>query len=90
MDIGVRELKQNLSKYLKRAAAGETIRVTERGVPKAVIGPIPGRVRIEEGVAEGWITVGEKAGTANAGKRKIRRAKSKLRSEDVLTDDRGR
>jgi prevent-host-death family protein len=90
MDIGVREFKQNLSKYLKRAAAGESSRVTERGVPKAVIGPIPGRVRLEEGVAEGWITVGENAGAANAGRRKIRRAKSKRRSSDALQDDRGR
>jgi prevent-host-death family protein len=31
--VGVRELKRDLSGYLKRAAAGEPIRVTVRGKP---------------------------------------------------------
>jgi prevent-host-death family protein len=90
MDVGVRDLKQNLSKYLKRAAAGETIRVTERGVPKAVIGPIPGRLRIDEGIAEGWISAPQEDGPAKSTTRKIRRATSKRRSSDVLSEDRGR
>jgi prevent-host-death family protein len=83
MDVGVRELKQNLSKYLKLAASGETIRVTERGVPKAVLAPIPGRVRIEEGVAEGWITAGDHSAV-----RKVRRARTSRRVSDVLATDR--
>jgi prevent-host-death family protein len=29
--VGVRELRQNLSKYLERVKAGETLTVTERG-----------------------------------------------------------
>jgi prevent-host-death family protein len=58
MDVGVRELKQRLSEYLDRAAGGELIRVTDRGVPKAVLGPIPGRDRIAEGIREGWVTPG--------------------------------
>jgi prevent-host-death family protein len=56
MDVGVRELKQRLSEYLDRAERGEIIRVTERGRPKAVLGPLPGRLRLEEGISEGWIT----------------------------------
>ena len=90
MDVGVRDLKQNLSKYLKRAAAGETIRVTERGVPKAVIGPIPGRLRIEEGIADGWITAPAQPDSAKSSKQKIRRANSTRRSSEVLSEDRGR
>ncbi|TAL45083.1 MAG: type II toxin-antitoxin system prevent-host-death family antitoxin [Salinibacterium sp.] len=39
--IGVRELRQNASKYLDRVKKGETIQVTERGVPIAVLGPVP-------------------------------------------------
>ena len=62
MDVGVRELKQHLSEYLDRAARGETIRVTDRGIPKAVLGPLPGRLRIDEGIAEGWITPARKPG----------------------------
>jgi len=38
-DVGVRELKRDLSGYLKRAAAGEPIRVTMRGEPIVVLTP---------------------------------------------------
>ena len=39
--VGVRELRQNASVYLERVKKGESIEVTERGVPIAVLGPIP-------------------------------------------------
>jgi prevent-host-death family protein len=39
--VGVRELRQNLSRYLRRVARGERLEVTERGKPVAVLGPIP-------------------------------------------------
>ena len=55
MDVGVRELKQRLSEYLERVARGETIRVTDRGQPKAILAPIPGSGRLAAGIAEGWI-----------------------------------
>lgn len=54
-DVGVRELKARLSEYLERAARGEIIRVTDRGQAKAILGPLPGRLRLEEGIAEGWV-----------------------------------
>lgn len=38
--VGVRELKAGLSKYLRRARLGESITVTDRGKPVAVIGPV--------------------------------------------------
>jgi prevent-host-death family protein len=37
--IGVRELRQNASRYLARVKAGETVEVTERGVLVAVLAP---------------------------------------------------
>jgi prevent-host-death family protein len=37
--VGVRELRQNLSRYLRRVALGERIEVTERGKPVAVLAP---------------------------------------------------
>ena len=37
----MRELRQNASKYLDRVKRGESIEVTERGVPIAVLGPVP-------------------------------------------------
>lgn len=39
--VGVRELRQNLSKYLRRVARGETLEVTDRGMPVAVLAPLP-------------------------------------------------
>lgn len=39
MDVGVRELKDRLSEILDKAASGEIVRVTDRGVPKALIVP---------------------------------------------------
>lgn len=37
--VGIRELKQNASAVVARAAAGETIMITDRGRPVAQIGP---------------------------------------------------
>ena len=38
--VGVRELRQNLSKYLRRVERGERLEVTEHGRPVAVLAPI--------------------------------------------------
>jgi prevent-host-death family protein len=84
MDVGIRELKQHLSEYLDRAERGEVLRVTHRGRPKAVLGPVPGRARIEDGIREGWITAstGSPLGP-------VPRAKASARVLDVLAADRG-
>jgi prevent-host-death family protein len=37
----VRELKQNASSVIRRVRAGETVEVTDRGVPVALIVPVP-------------------------------------------------
>jgi prevent-host-death family protein len=42
-DVSVRELRQNLSVYLRRVERGETLSVTSRGRPVAVLGPLPER-----------------------------------------------
>ena len=39
--VGVRELRQNLSVYLRRIEQGETLRVTDHGRPVALLTPIP-------------------------------------------------
>lgn len=41
--VGVRELRQNLSVYLDRVKAGETLEVTEHGVPVAQLTPRPSK-----------------------------------------------
>ena len=38
--VGVRELRQNLSVYLRRVRRGETLEVTERGQAVAILRPI--------------------------------------------------
>lgn len=59
MRVGERSLKARLSEYLHRAAQGETIWVTDRGRLKAVLGPAPGQLRLEQGIAEAWIRPGD-------------------------------
>jgi prevent-host-death family protein len=83
MEIGVRALKEKLSEYLERAARGELIVVTDRGEPKAVLGPVPGRLELERGVAEGWIRRGD-----GAPPRPARRYQAERPSRQVLDEDR--
>jgi prevent-host-death family protein len=39
--IGIRELRQHASRYLRRVRAGETITLADRGEPFAEIRPLP-------------------------------------------------
>ena len=56
--VGVRELRQNLSVYLDRVKDGETLEVTEHGVPVAQLRPRPVETLsvIDRLIAEGRIT----------------------------------
>lgn len=51
--IGVRDLRQNASRYLARVRAGETIEVTDRGTPVALIVPAKRPPIRDQLVAEG-------------------------------------
>lgn len=51
--IGVRELRQRASAYLRRVEAGETIEITDRGRPVAILSPIPGPSTLERLRASG-------------------------------------
>lgn len=84
MDIGVRELKEHLSEYIDRAARGEVIRVTDRGRARAVLAPLPGVSRLEEGAREGWLRPG-----AGAPPRTVSRHVAGATIAAVLDDDRG-
>ena len=39
--VGVRELRQRASELLRRVEDGESIEITDRGRPVAVLGPLP-------------------------------------------------
>jgi prevent-host-death family protein len=82
-EVGIRELKQRLSEYLDRAERGEVVQVTHRGRPKAILGPVPGRARVEEGIRAGWITPG-----TGSPLKPTQRAKASRRVLDVLSGDR--
>jgi prevent-host-death family protein len=84
MDVGIRELKARLSEFVDRAARGETIRVTDRGRAKALLGPLPS-LHVDRGIEEGWIAPGGDEPPVRA-----RRRFSAARSvAEVLEEDRG-
>ena len=55
MEVGIRQLKANLSEYLERVEAGEVITVTNRSRRIALILPLPGRDKLATGLRDGWI-----------------------------------
>jgi prevent-host-death family protein len=83
MDVAVRELKAKLSSYLKRAAAGELITVTDRGRPIATLGPVLDVVDLSGAVEAGWVTPASRRGLAS-----VRRYPAALSVEQSLSEDR--
>ena len=56
-NVGVRELRQNLSVYLDRVKKGEALTVTEHGAAVAILRPLPGTSSVlDRLVAEGRAT----------------------------------
>lgn len=51
--IGVRELRQQASRYLREVERGETIQVTDRGRPVAWLVPVPPSGAVEQLAASG-------------------------------------
>lgn len=60
--VGVRELRQNLSVYLRKVLKGATLEVTERGRPVALLVPIPPSDRpVDQLVASGRARASERS-----------------------------
>ncbi|MGQ0481854.1 MAG: type II toxin-antitoxin system Phd/YefM family antitoxin [Pseudonocardia sp.] len=60
--VGVRELRDRMSSYLARVRDGETIEITDRGRPVAMLVPPPAdRATVSELVASGQLTMPERA-----------------------------
>lgn len=51
--VGIRELRQHASRYLREVERGETIEVTDRGRPLALLVPIPRTSTIDKLTASG-------------------------------------
>jgi prevent-host-death family protein len=55
--VGVAQLRQNLSRYLRRVERGERLLVTDRNRPVAVLGPAPsGGAALDRLLAEGRVS----------------------------------
>jgi len=57
--VGIRELKQNASAVIARAARGETLIVTDRGRPVARLLPLERKGRLQEMIDSGQIRMPE-------------------------------
>ena len=53
MDVGIRELRANLSRYVERVKAGEELVVTEHGKPVARLVPVGGERKLDRLIREG-------------------------------------
>jgi prevent-host-death family protein len=67
--VGLKTLKNKLGEYVRSAAAGETIVITDRDHPVAEINParqVPDRYKdhpvLARGIREGWITPAKNPG----------------------------
>ncbi len=56
VSVGVRELRQRASELLRWVQAGETIEVTDRGRPVALLTPVPDRGPLERLRAAGEVS----------------------------------
>ncbi len=83
--VGIRELKAKLSHYLDRAAAGETIVVTDRGRAKVEIRRLSVEERIHQGTEEGWIRPGLPGGVPH---RDRPRFKGRMTIAEAMAEDR--
>jgi prevent-host-death family protein len=53
--VGIRELKNDLSRWVARARGGQEIVVTERGTPVARLGPVADEDPLEALIAAGLV-----------------------------------
>lgn len=84
MNVGIRELKAHLSEYVRKAAAGEQILVTDQGRPVAKLEGLGDPSMVERGIAEGWITPPARSGLTPAVY-----SKASLSTMEVMDEDRG-
>ena len=77
MEVGVRELRNNLSRYLERVRGGEEIVVTDRGRAIARVLPVGTERALDRLIAEGLVTPAQ---------RPKRRARQPIKSKGTVSD----
>lgn len=60
MDVGIRELRDGLSRHLASVRGGHTITVTDHGTPIARIVPVGAPTSLERLTADGRVTPGRR------------------------------
>ncbi len=87
MEAGIRDLRNNLSKYLDRVRAGEEIVVTDHGRAIARVVPMTRQRTVDRLIAEGRVTPAEepKRPSASYGPR----IKAKGTVSDLVDEQRG-
>ena len=63
MDVGIRDLKNNLSRHLKSVQDGKAITVTDHGKPIARIEPIKKISKLDQMIADGSATAAKRPKT---------------------------
>jgi prevent-host-death family protein len=56
MEVGIRELRADLSRFVRRVRAGEEVVVTDHGRAVARLVPIDGERKIDRMIREGLVT----------------------------------
>lgn len=56
MDVGIRELRAHLSRYVEQVKAGEEVVVTEHGRAVARLVPLNGERKLDRLIREGVVT----------------------------------
>jgi prevent-host-death family protein len=85
--VGVAELRQNLSRYLRMVEQGERLVVTDRNRPVAELGPPPSTgAALDQLIAQGRVSRPSRAGlpeplSLDGDARALSRALTELRSE---------
>lgn len=77
MEVGVRELRNNLSRYLDRVRDGEEVVVTDRGRAIARVLPVGTERVLDRLIAEGVVT---------PARRPKRRASKPIRTKGTVSD----
>lgn len=83
MEVGVRELRDNLSRYLERVRAGEEVVVTDRGRAIARVLPVGAERALDRLIAAGVVTPAQQPK-----RRSSRPIKAKGAVSDLVADQR--
>ncbi len=93
--VGLKVLKNKLSEYIRLAAGGETVLVTDRGrVVAEIAPPQPARTAltddevIAQGVREGWITPAKNPGKGPLPRKPVMTLEELLQDLDEARADR--